>query len=221
MRRYKYSRKGLIALFVFLIALICTDIPVHAVTHAARYAWRDDTGNIIFQVEDKLKTSTLHYKTLGVTIARCDLGTMHRSDDHEYITFPFNSRDVSSSVEQLDNGMIRTQFTIKESVLLSRVATYYPDWLTEIQSGDVCYLVLDSVMVCCDSNHAYGFLYDDGSRTGLIIENTYWNIPDMKCTECGGIVPPLKDGWYGAPGDGTPICYGHPNVKDGEDAPFL
>lgn len=216
-------KKAIIVLLLAFSMFFCSVIPSHATntSFSSKYAWRDDVGNVIFQVVDKKKTSVLHYKTVGISLSRCVLGSDKISKNHEYIVFPFNSNKVKVTSEDLAGGLIKTLFKIPESELLTRIATYYPDWLYDVQCGEVCYIEINSVMICADSKEKYGFLYDDNSRTGLCVWNTYWNVIDMHCSECDGTMPPLKAGFNDEVAGNERICYGHPNIKDGDNEPFM
>lgn len=189
--------------------------------HESRYAWRDNAGNILFQTRDhKRILSSMGYRTIGLTVHRTVLGTKEYSPGHEFITIPFTSEFVQTEVIQED-GFVITNFVTPESEFLTKVAAYYPEWLSELQSGETCYVMIDCVMICVEydsqgNSLEYGQLIDDGSRTSMIIGNTYWNRIDMMCSKCGGHVPPLMSGFCRDFGDSTPICFGHTdeNLKD-------
>ena len=189
--------------------------------HESRYAWRDNAGNILFQTRDhKRILSSMGYRTIGLTVHRTVLGTKEYSSEHEFITIPFTSDYVQTEVVQED-GFTITNFITPESEFLAKVATYYPEWLSELQSGETCYVMINCVMICVQydsqgNRQEFGKLIDDGSRTSQFIGNTYWNRIDMECSKCGGIVPPLMDGFCRELGNGQPICFGHTdeNLKD-------
>lgn len=218
----KYIHKLLILALTMIIGISSISIntlPVSAETRPSKFAWRDESGNIFFQVRDKKKSGQYAYATKGVTVSRCVLGTMERSPAMEYVTFVFSSPDVIVD-ETMENGTLVTTFQIPEGVLLSKIAEFYPDWLADLQSKKTCYVVIDSIMVSCkygnnESCQYNGYLYDDGSRTGLYLKNTYWNVIDATCSQCGGELPPLKKGYLETPISNSQICYGHPNCKDG------
>lgn len=216
----KCTRLIAVALVVTVLSLFGNTDNVQAANYYSKYAWRDDAGNICFTTYDKKATATYRYKTVGITVARCILGSKERSPAHEYITIPFNADYGELYYEDMGSGMIRTTFVVPEGKFLERIAAYYPAWLAELQSGDVCYLVLDSVMVCTLNKDGtevqYGVLVDDGTRTARFFRNTYWNTPDNYCTDCGGTLPNFKEGWMDdSVISDTPICGLHPGVKDG------
>lgn len=226
----KGKNKLLIALTlimsVVLIAAICptASFEADAKSFASNIAWRDDMGNIYIQVYDRHRTSSYAYETIGFTISRCVLGRKEVSPAFEYVTYSFTSPVVESVVEEKD-GYITTNFSIKESTFLTDIATYYPDWYADIVSGETCWIVVDSIMRCVQYDSAGnkkvdGWFYDDGTRTGSFRENTYWNVIDTTCQDCGGELPPLQDGYMSSEWgiSSTPICaMYHPNRKDGSD----
>lgn len=194
-----------------------------ASNRAVRYAWRDDTGNIVISVTDKERSSVYAYETIGFTVSRCILGTRKVSPAYEYVTYSFTSPDIDPSVTDLGDGMIKTDFALRESTFLQDIVTYYPDWYADINSKKTCYVVIDSIMRCVqydkDGNKKIsGIIIDDDSRTGKAKGNTYWNVIDAACRNCGGELPPLMDGYMSSEWaiSFTPICaLHHPNRKDG------
>ena len=222
----------ILSLVLGIAILIYNTIPVEA-GRAAKYASRSPEGDIIITTYDH-HSSEKTYKTIGFTVGRCTLGTKHRSPGHEFVTFAFNEAVVEVQTDPDSQGMIITNFIFPESTLMERIATFYgDDWLAELQGvhgEQPVYIVIDSIMCCCALDKTtgkkiqYGYLINDGSRTGAFMGNTYWNIPDsMSCSECSGSFPCLQDGWLDdSQGvSSTPICaLHHPNCLDGNDSQF-
>lgn len=182
--------------------------------------WRDDTGNIHIVAQDKKRTGKYSYKTIAVTVTRCIPGTQDMSPDGEYIVLPFDSLTGQYEETDLGNGFISSTFKINEKVFKDKIGEYYSYWLAELEgiTKQQIYIKIDSIMCCCNGERQYGYIMDDGTRTGAFIGNTFWNIPnDMYCRECGGNHPPFKDGWRdNTLISSTPICaLNHPNAKDG------
>lgn len=219
----------LVMTLCMVVCVIClwTKVEVQAADiTAARYAWRDEMGNIMVSVTDKKRSSSYAYETIGFTVSRCILGTKKISPAYEYVTYSFTSPDIKPSVTELENGLINTIFMLRESTFLQDIVTYYPDWYADLNSKKTCYVVIDSIMRCIqyDANgnkKISGILIDDGSRTGKVRGNTYWNVIDAACRDCGGELPPLMDGFMSSEWgiSSTPICaLYHPNRKDGSVA---
>lgn len=207
-------KKGIISMVLALVLLLSSTIPAQAAT-ASSYAWVDENGDIIFQVKDKTRTSALAYKTVGITVTRCIKGTKTVSPAYETVAIAFST----SSAEAVEDGSTTsTLFRFPESELMTRIATYYGDpWLSDLQELDEqpVYLVINSIMICVEHDengkeHQQGFYYDDGSRLGHWTLNVYANIPDCRCSDCGGTVQPLKNGftYYKDATQGELICYG-------------
>lgn len=221
----------ILSLILGIAILIPSTIPAEA-SRAAKYASRSPEGDIIITTYDH-HSNEKTYRTIGFTVGRCTLGTRHRSPGHEFVTFALNESVVEVQTNPDSHGMIVTNFTFPESVFMERIATFYgDDWLAELQGvyEQPVYIVIDSIMCCCGLDKEtgekvpYGYLVNDGSRTGAFVGNTYWNIPDtMSCRECGGQFPCLQDGWLddSQGTSSTPICaMHHPNCLDGNDSQF-
>lgn len=227
------GKNRILALMLCVCALAGMFMPITRMdaqaAKAVRYAWRDDMGNIIVSVTDKKRSSSYAYETIGFTISRCILGTRDISPAHEYVTYAFDSSKISPSVKENGNGTIKTDFVLREGTFLEDVVTYYPDWYADLSSKKTCYIVIDSIMRCIEydtegNKLCHGYFYDDGSRTGLVRKNTYWNTIDMSCKHCGGTMPNLMDGFVSSDWAvaNEPICaMDHPNRKDGNAASDL
>lgn len=218
-------KKYLTLILLILVMVLFDVIPANASSafNASKYAWVDESGNIIFQTIDKVRSGTKAYKTLGITVTRCILGTKVISPAYETVAIAFNTS--SASLISSDNGITRTLFKFPESELLSRIAACYgdTDWLADLQceSEQPVYLVLNSIMVCVEYDsagvaHQQGFYYDDGSRLGRWAGNVYASDAECRCSKCGGNVPQFKDGFYYlSSGTQSPLicwsddCYAH------------
>ena len=135
-----------IGIVAVAIPLLLFKTNVRAESYASRYAWRDDSGNIILRTEDHKRTSNICYQTLGWTITRCALGTQDAMED-QYITVRFNGslQDVP-----IGNGYTTSAFVVSESEFLSKIASVSGDWLADIQSEKPCYLRFDAIMCTWD-----------------------------------------------------------------------
>lgn len=228
----KRLTKVLLSFLVIFSVLFGNHIQVKA-GHNAGYAFIDADGNVGFVTYDH-HSNTYTYKTIGITVGRCTLGTKKRSLGQEFITFAFNESVVEISTTPDSNGMFSTTFLMPESALLQRIAQFYgEDWLAELQGiyEQPAYVVIDSIMCCSyydkvtDTKTQYGYFVNDGSREGKFFGNTYWNIPNtMRCADCGGTLPCFKDGWadFSNGISSLPICaLKHPNALDGASASFI
>ena len=215
-------RNSIIVCLLFITLLFSViSIDVQAANTSTVTPWRDEEGNIYIVAQDKERTSKYSYKTIAVTITRCIPGTQEMSPDGEYIVLPFDSSTGQYTEADIGNGFVSSTFKINEKALKEKIGEYYSYWIAELEghTKQLIYIKIDSIMCCCNDERQYGYIMDDGTRTGLIIGNTFWNIPnDMECRECGNSIHlPFVDGWR----DNTfvsscPICaLNHPNAKDG------
>ncbi len=146
MKKIYKSKILFMLLLLFVCSIMINPIKAKAESYASRYAWRDDSGNIIIRTEDHQRTSAICYQTLGFTITRCELGTQNTIED-QYITVRFNGslQDVP-----IGNGYTTSAFVMTESEYLSKIASVSGDWLADIQSEKPCWIMFDAIMCTWD-----------------------------------------------------------------------
>lgn len=149
----KFIKRSIFLLLTFLVLFISIFIQLpmksKATSYASKWAWRDENGNIIVRVEDKEKTSKIYYSTVGFTITRCILGTDTTIED-QYITIKLTG--FFDSVD-LGGGQIGTAFIFKEADMMAKIAACSGEWLADVQSGETCYLMIDSIMITINDNY--------------------------------------------------------------------
>lgn len=148
--------------FLLIIILICCFFTSDTAKAAIipQYAWRDDAGNVLIRTQDtKITTSRYGYRTIGWTVTRCKLGTRERIED-QYFTFRLNDL-ADNNTEVIIGDQVISCFILSEATMLQRIAEISPDWLADIQSGEICYLMFDAIMVTFDRGR--GNIWDENN----------------------------------------------------------
>lgn len=107
------------------------------------------TGPIDVDTHDKMLTSKIAYQTIGLTITRCALGTKEPIKS-EWIALPY-TKDTIQDVAQGD-GTSKSFFGMNVEEFKALIGSYNGDWLADIESGELCWLKVDCVMITWNYN---------------------------------------------------------------------
>lgn len=151
------------------------------------------TGDFIYITYDKEKTSDIYYRTQGFTIAdayKDANGNIVETNVGEF-TFALSNPKIDGVSTPPDaNGIIKTTWTIPQSVVMEQIAATSSEWYNKIMnpSGEV-YLKMDAILAVQDK-HKYedvgtgeawsGFLLPDGTYVGEVWDkHTYEKLKDL------------------------------------------
>lgn len=172
MKKIKSLIYTLLTGIILTATLVATTFSSEAATNIAKYAWRDDGGNIIFRTIDHKSTNPYKYQTLGYTITRCVLGTQ---DPIESEYFSYRCNDPYFNEAGIGGGYITTDFVLSETEFLSNVASVNTGWLEDIESGQTCWIRIDAIMCVVDSTQPNIPMYSGAMRSTN--NQDYWANP--------------------------------------------
>lgn len=136
------------------------------------------TGDFVYITYDKEKTSDIYYRTQGFTIAdayKDANGNIVETNVGEF-TFALSDPKIDGVATPPDaNGIIKTTWTIPQSVVMEKIAATSPEWYNKIMnpSGEV-YLKMDAILAVQDK-HRYDDPYGLGEAWSgsLLPDGTY------------------------------------------------
>lgn len=119
----------------------------------SKVAWNtNDVSEIIgkeLDTHDKILTSKIGYQTIGLTITRCELGTKNPIKQ-DWIALEYNPDSIQDVIQ--GDGTSRSYFGFSMENIMNIIGSYSADWLSDIKSGELCYVKVDSVMITVNYN---------------------------------------------------------------------
>ncbi len=114
----------------------------------------DDVPEILpgedLDTHDKIRTSLIAYQTIGLTVTRCELGTKNPIKE-DWIAFPYEVDSITNVVQ--GDGTSRSYFGFNIDEIKAMIGSYSGDWLADLESGELCYLKVDCVMITINYNY--------------------------------------------------------------------
>lgn len=109
----------------------------------------DITGQDNLDTHDKILTSKIAYETIGLTVTRCALGTKTPIKE-DWIAFDYKIDSMQNVVQ--GDGTSRSYFGFNLDEIKAMIGAYSGDWLADLESGELCYIKVDCVMVTKNYN---------------------------------------------------------------------
>ena len=156
--------KKKIYLLITIIIMLCAEMFFHNISAQAASVvqiqddlWVGADGNIYFQTHDHRASSSIRYATIGFTVTKCELGTKNAIEE---IYIPIALGDYE---ETKAGNYVTTVFKISKGDIISKISAKDPTWLSDINSGQKCYIKFDAIMITIENNVASGMIDASGN----------------------------------------------------------
>lgn len=159
-----------IAASVLLAGLFCTPVFAAIEKPPSSSGWDvyvDSNGDVVVSCNDKKKTSSIYYQTVGLTFSRGQFNPpmkkLAKGAATEYFRIAIEPSKTTS--QDLKNGRVQTVFRFPYAEMKSRIGGVSGEWLQEIEDaekyGGTAFVRVDCIMV----------IYHGTARTGHIYRN--------------------------------------------------
>lgn len=131
--KFLYKSHGIIIKIVFLIILCCIFISKAENTYAG-VAFMDSNGDLFFTTNDKIKTSSIWYKTHGIDVSECfdpydpSIGNRLSGDKH-FVALGFYDEGTAWTRETTKSGTREiNKFKCDKATLVSQMNAAHSGW---------------------------------------------------------------------------------------------